>query len=94
LAPTQPKVKSSAKIYQVLPDVNLAWNDVWIGAAITSVLFTIGKSLIGIYLGGSSVASTYGAAGSFVNILLWINSAQILFLGAELPKFGLTDTVP
>lgn len=73
-----------ALIYKLLPDVNLAWNDVWIGAAITSVLFTIGKSLIGIYLGGSGVASTYGAAGSFVIILLWINySAQILFLGAE-----------
>lgn len=73
-----------ALIYKVLPDVNLAWNDVWIGAAITSILFTIGKSLIGIYLGSSGIASTYGAAGSFVIILLWINySAQILFLGAE-----------
>ena len=73
-----------ALIYKLLPDVNLAWNDVWIGAAITSVLFTIGKSLIGIYLGSSGIASTYGAAGSFVIILLWINySAQILFLGAE-----------
>ncbi|MEZ2249691.1 YihY/virulence factor BrkB family protein [Microcoleus sp.] len=73
-----------ALIYKLLPDVDLAWNDVWIGSAITSVLFTIGKSLIGIYLGGSGVASTYGAAGSFVIILLWINySAQILFLGAE-----------
>ncbi|MEG4802920.1 YihY/virulence factor BrkB family protein [Microcoleus sp. ARI1-B5] len=73
-----------ALIYKLLPDVDLAWNDVAIGAAITSVLFTIGKSLIGAYLGGSGIASTYGAAGSFVIILLWINySAQILFLGAE-----------
>ncbi|MBD1814211.1 YihY/virulence factor BrkB family protein [Microcoleus vaginatus DQ-U2] len=73
-----------ALIYKLLPDVHLAWNDVWIGAAITSMLFTIGKSLIGAYLGGSGIASTYGAAGSFVIILLWINySAQILFLGAE-----------
>lgn len=73
-----------ALIYKVLPDVKLAWNDVWIGAAITSILFTIGKSLIGMYLGSSGIASTYGAAGSFVIILLWINySAQILFLGAE-----------
>ena len=73
-----------ALIYKLLPDVDLAWNDVWIGAAITSMLFTIGKSVIGIYLGGSGIASTYGAAGSFVIILLWINySAQILFLGAE-----------
>jgi membrane protein len=73
-----------ALIYKLLPDVDLAWNDVWIGAAITSLLFTIGKSLIGAYLGSSGIASTYGAAGSFVIILLWINySAQILFLGAE-----------
>lgn len=73
-----------ALIYKLLPDVELAWNDVWIGAGITSLLFTIGKSLIGAYLGSSGIASTYGAAGSFVIILLWINySAQILFLGAE-----------
>lgn len=73
-----------ALIYKFLPDITLAWNDVWIGAAITSILFTIGKSLIGLYLGSSGVASTYGAAGSFVIVLLWINfSAQILFLGAE-----------
>lgn len=73
-----------ALIYKFLPDVKLAWNDVWVGAAITSVLFTIGKSLIGIYLGSSGIGSTYGAAGSFVILLLWINySAQILFLGAE-----------
>ncbi|MDF0555518.1 YihY/virulence factor BrkB family protein [Kamptonema sp. UHCC 0994] len=73
-----------ALIYKFLPDVKLAWGDVWVGAAITSVLFTIGKSLIGIYLGSSGIGSTYGAAGSFVILLLWINySAQILFLGAE-----------
>lgn len=73
-----------ALIYKFLPDIKLDWNDVWIGAAITSVLFTIGKSLIGLYLGNSSIASAYGAAGSFVVVLLWINfSAQILFLGAE-----------
>ena len=73
-----------ALIYKFLPDVKLAWGDVWVGAAITSVLFTIGKSLIGIYLGSSGIGSSYGAAGSFVILLLWINySAQILFLGAE-----------
>lgn len=73
-----------ALIYKFLPDIKLAWGDVWVGAAMTSVLFTIGKSLIGIYLGSSGISSTYGAAGSFVIILLWINfSAQILFLGAE-----------
>lgn len=73
-----------AMIYKLLPDVKIAWSDVWTGAAITSLLFTIGKSLIGMYLGNSSVGSTYGAAGSFVVILLWVYySAQILFFGAE-----------
>lgn len=73
-----------ALIYKFLPDVKLAWTDVWVGAAITAILFTIGKSLIGLYIGSTSVASAYGAAGSFVIVLLWINySAQILFLGAE-----------
>lgn len=73
-----------ALIYKVLPDVKVSWSDVWVGAAITSLLFTIGKSLIGLYLGNSSVASAYGAAGSFVVLLLWIYySAQILLFGAE-----------
>ncbi len=71
-------------IYKVLPDAKVAWGDVWVGAAITSLLFTIGKTLIGLYLGNSSVASAYGAAGSFVVLLLWIYySAQILLFGAE-----------
>ncbi len=71
-------------IYKVLPDAEISWNDVWVGAAITALLFTIGKSLIGLYLGNSSVASAYGAAGSFVVLLLWIYySAQILLFGAE-----------
>ncbi|HBY97286.1 MAG TPA: ribonuclease BN [Chloroflexi bacterium] len=73
-----------AMIYKVLPDVEIAWGDVWIGAAMTSLLFTIGKFLIGLYLGRSAVTSTYGAAGSLVVILLWVYySAQILFFGAE-----------
>ncbi len=73
-----------ATIYRILPDAQIAWNDVWIGSVITSLLFTIGKFLIGLYLGHSSVGSTYGAAGSFVVFLLWVNySAQILFFGAE-----------
>jgi membrane protein len=73
-----------ALIYRVLPDAKIAWGDVWIGSIITALLFTIGKSLIGLYLGNSSVGSTYGAAGSFVVLLLWVNySAQILFFGAE-----------
>jgi membrane protein len=73
-----------ALIYKVLPDVDIEWRDVWIGAAFTSLLFTIGKTLIGLYLGNSGVTSTYGAAGSLVVILLWVfYSAQILFFGAE-----------
>lgn len=76
-----------AMIYRVLPDAKIAWDDVWIGSAITSLLFSIGKWLIGLYLGNSSIGSTYGAAGSFVVLLLWVNySAQILFFGAEFTK--------
>ncbi|MEO1392993.1 MAG: YihY/virulence factor BrkB family protein [Cyanobacteria bacterium J06634_5] len=71
-------------IYKILPDAKISWSDVWIGAAMTSLLFTIGKYLIGLYLGNSSVASAYGAAGSFVVLLLWIYySSQILLFGAE-----------
>jgi membrane protein len=83
-----------AMIFKVLPDVRIAWSDVWIGALVTSVLFVIGKHLIGLYLGVSTLASTYGAAGSLAVLLLWIYySAQILFLGAEFTevyavKFG------
>jgi len=73
-----------AMIYKVLPDVDLAWKDVVIGAVITALLFTIGKFLLGLYLGNSSVASSYGVAGSFVVLLLWVYySAQILLFGAE-----------
>lgn len=73
-----------ALIYKFLPDVKIAWSDVWIGAGITALLFSIGKWLIGLYLGQSSFGSTYGAAGSLVILVAWANySAQILFLGAE-----------
>jgi len=73
-----------AMIYKVLPDVDIGWKDVWIGALVTAVLFVLGKYLIGIYIGSSSLSSTYGAAGSLVIFLLWIYySAQILFLGVE-----------
>jgi membrane protein len=76
-----------ALIYKVLPDVEIAWHDVWIGAVITSLLFTIGKFAIGLYLGRSTVGNAYGAAGSLVIILIWIYySAQILFFGAELTQ--------
>lgn len=73
-----------AMIFRYLPDVEIEWRDVWVGAAITAVLFTLGKWGIGVYLGNSSTASTYGAAGSLVVLLLWVYySAQILFFGAE-----------
>lgn len=73
-----------AAIFKVLPDVKIAWRDVWLGATVTSLLFVTGKLFIGLYLGKSSVASTYGAAGSFAVLLIWIYySAMILFFGAE-----------
>lgn len=73
-----------ALIYKVLPDVTVQWRDVWIGALVTAILFTIGKQLISLYLARSAPTSAYGAAGSLVILLLWVYySAQILFLGAE-----------
>jgi len=73
-----------AAIFKVLPDVTITWRDVWIGAGITAILFTAGKFLIAIYLGHSGAASSYGAAGSFVLVVLWIYySAMILLFGAE-----------
>ena len=76
-----------ASIYKVLPDVDIRWSDVWFGAAATAAMFTLGKSLIGIYLGRTVVGSAYGAAGSLVVLLLWIYySSLILFFGAELTQ--------
>ncbi len=76
-----------ASIYKVLPAVHLEWSDVAIGAAVTSLLFTIGKVLLGLYLGKSTLGSTYGAAGSFVIVLVWVYySSQIFFLGAEFTR--------
>jgi membrane protein len=76
-----------AAIYKLLPDVHLKWSDVTIGASVTSLLFTIGKQLIGLYLGKTSFASTYGAAGSLVIVLVWVYySAMLFFLGAEFTK--------
>jgi len=73
-----------AMMFKILPDVKVKWQDVWIGAGFTSLLFSIGKTLIGLYLGNSGVLSTYGAAGSLIVILLWVfYSAQILLFGAE-----------
>jgi membrane protein len=71
-------------IYKVVPDVKIAWRDVWVGALVTAFLFTVGKFAIGLYLGNSAPGSTYGAAGSLIVLLLWVYySAQILFFGAE-----------
>jgi len=73
-----------AMIYKFLPDVVISWKDVWIGAAVTAVLFTAGKYLIGIYLGRTATTSAFGAAGSLVVLLFWVYySALISFLGAE-----------
>lgn len=74
-----------AAIYRLLPDAKIAWRDVWFGAILTSFLLTIGKVLIGWYLGSSSIGSVYGAAGSLIIILIWVYySSQILLFGAEL----------
>jgi membrane protein len=76
-----------AVMYKLLPDVEISWRDVWVGAAITSLLFTVGKFAIGLYIGRSGVTSGYGAAASFVLLLLWVYySSLILFFGAELSK--------
>lgn len=76
-----------AAIYKVLPDRPLAWGDVIVGALATALLFTLGKTLIGLYIGSSAVGSTYGAAGALIIILLWVYySAQIFLLGAEFTK--------
>lgn len=76
-----------AMIFKLLPNVSLRWRDVWLGSVATAFLFTLGKFLIGYYLATSSVASTFGAAGSVVVVLIWIYySSCILFFGAELTK--------
>lgn len=76
-----------ALLYKVVPDVHIEWRDVAIGAAVTSLLFSVGKFLIGLYLGKASVGSAYGAAGSLVVFIVWVYySAQIFFLGAEFTR--------
>lgn len=76
-----------AIIYKILPSVNISWRYVWFGAFLTSVLFSIGKFLIGLYLGSSTFTSTYGAAASLVILFVWIYySGLILFFGAELTQ--------
>lgn len=74
-----------AMIYKLMPQVHVAWRDVWVGAAITSVLFGIGKTLIGLYIGTSGVASGFGAASSLVVVVVWVYySAQVFLVGAEM----------
>jgi membrane protein len=76
-----------ALIYKIVPDVAIAWRDVWLGAAVTSVLFTVGNLLIGLYLGKAGVGSAYGAAASLVVLLAWVYfSAQILLFGATFTR--------
>jgi membrane protein len=76
-----------AMIYRILPDVRLDWRDVWLGSVVTALLFVAGKSLIGFYLGRVNLASSYGAAGSLVVILLWVYySSLIFFFGAEFTR--------
>ena len=73
-----------AMIFKFLPEAKIAWHDVWIGAFLTALLFTVGKFALGLYLGKSGVGSSYGAAGSLIVLLLWVYySSQILFFGAE-----------
>ena len=76
-----------ATMFKILPDHPVEWEEVWLGAAIAALLFTVGKHLISLYIGSSNMASTYGAAGALIIVLVWVYySAQILLLGAEFAK--------
>ncbi len=76
-----------ALIFRLIPDTLIAWKDVWLGALISAVLFVLGKFLLGFYIGRSALASSYGAAGSLIIILIWVYySAQILFFGAAFTR--------
>jgi len=76
-----------AMTFKVLPDVEISWRDVWLGAAVTSILFNVGKFLIGLYIGQAAFTSSYGAAGTVLIVLVWAYySAQILLFGAEFTK--------
>jgi membrane protein len=73
-----------ALLYKYVPDAEIGWHDVWLGGFLTAVLFTLGKTAIGFYLGRASAGSAYGAAGSMVVLLVWVYySALIMFFGAE-----------
>ena len=81
-----------AMIFKILPDVKIPWSDVWVGSAMTAILFTIGKFLIGFYIGKSVTTSAYGAAGSLVVIVAWIYyCAQLLYFGAEFTRVYATE---
>jgi membrane protein len=81
-----------ALIYKIVPDAEIRWGDVWLGASAASLLFAVGKLALGFYIARSGVESAYGAAGSLVVLLLWVYySAQILFLGAELTQVHTTS---
>ena len=74
-------------IFKILPDSSVEWQDVWLGAAITAVLFAVGKHVISLYIGSSSIASTFGAASALIIVFVWVYySAQIFLLGAEFAK--------
>jgi membrane protein len=76
-----------AMMFKILPDKPVEWEEVWLGAAIAALLFTVGKHLISLYIGSSNMASAYGAAGALIIVLVWVYySAQILLLGAEFAK--------
>jgi membrane protein len=76
-----------AMVFKVLPEVTLAWRDVWVGGLITAALFVLGQFLIALYIGRSGMASSYGAAGALILVLVWFYySGQIFFLGAEFTK--------
>lgn len=76
-----------AMVFKFMPDVRQRWGDVWFGAAVTALLFAVGKSLIGLYLGNAAIGSTYGAAGSLMVFLVWVYySVQIIFFGAEIAQ--------
>ncbi len=82
-----------AMMFKLLPDANVRWGDVWLGAVITALLFTLGKYLLGLYIARSGVASVYGAAGSLVIVLIWVYySAQIVLFGAELTHAYAAET--
>jgi len=76
-----------AFIYRFLPDARIAWKDVWVGSAVTAVLFLAGKQILGLYLAQKGVSSSYGAAGSLVLVLIWVYyTAQIFLLGAAFTR--------